>query len=367
MGIRYERDTRRATNGPLIFFSDPSAQSDLALEIRGAIKSRLSFYAYRRPGDMMVSFGSSEGYIKGIGTPGFVIAPFLPDYQPLTIPYTYTKTLNQENFRFSFPEKSTSKEEYFNEIEEIQKSLKGDANSKIVGAKVIVKTEDVDAAATFGNLSNIYPDAFIFCFATPETGVWIGASPELLLEAHKNEICSMALAGTRLSGTTENWDEKNKEEQAIVATFIENEFQKHGFSPSLSFPFTKRAGKIEHICTLIKSKCPTGFNSDKLESLLKNLSPTPALCGYPRNEALKVISETEKFQRAFYGGYCGPYHSPEDFTFNVILRCAWIDHNKYALYSGGGITSKSIPEKEWEETEQKADTLSSSLILSTNI
>lgn len=43
MGIRYNRDTHRATNGPMIFFSDPSAEIDLADEIRGAISSQLSF------------------------------------------------------------------------------------------------------------------------------------------------------------------------------------------------------------------------------------------------------------------------------------------------------------------------------------
>lgn len=62
MGIRYTRNQSRATNGPMIFFSDPSAEIDLMDEIRGAVSSTLSFYAYRRPGDLMVSFGSSEGW-----------------------------------------------------------------------------------------------------------------------------------------------------------------------------------------------------------------------------------------------------------------------------------------------------------------
>ena len=70
MGIRFDKDTRRATNGPMIFFSDPSAEISLGEEIRGAIESRLSFYAYRRPGDMMITYGSSEGVVEGIGVPG---------------------------------------------------------------------------------------------------------------------------------------------------------------------------------------------------------------------------------------------------------------------------------------------------------
>lgn len=78
MSIRFDKDARRATNGPMIFFSDPSAMVSLSEEIRGAIESQLAFYAYRMPGDLMISFGSSEHVVEGIGERGFVIAPFCP-------------------------------------------------------------------------------------------------------------------------------------------------------------------------------------------------------------------------------------------------------------------------------------------------
>ena len=78
MGIRFDRDTRRATNGPLIFFNDPVSELSFAEEVRGAINSGLSFYSYRLPGAAMISFGSSEGFVEGIGVPGFVIGRFDP-------------------------------------------------------------------------------------------------------------------------------------------------------------------------------------------------------------------------------------------------------------------------------------------------
>ncbi|MDE6335392.1 MAG: hypothetical protein K2L34_02370, partial [Muribaculaceae bacterium] len=90
MGISFELGTRKATNGPMIFFSDPVSEVNLRDEIRGAIESRLCFYAYRMPGDMMVSFGSSEGVIEGFGKSGFVIAPFLPQAKIWAIPYAPT-------------------------------------------------------------------------------------------------------------------------------------------------------------------------------------------------------------------------------------------------------------------------------------
>ena len=86
MGIRFERNNRKATNGPLIFFSIVKDEAFVE-EIRGAYISGLSFYAYRYPGDSMMSYGSSEGYVVGIETPGFVIGMFDPSKPFLTIPY----------------------------------------------------------------------------------------------------------------------------------------------------------------------------------------------------------------------------------------------------------------------------------------
>ena len=83
------------------------------------------------------------------------------------------------------------------------------------------------------------------------------------------------------------------------------------------------------------------------------MSPTPALCGSPKEKALKIIKENEDFDRGCYGGYCGPFHSTGDFTFNVVLRCASVTDRRYCLYAGGGITSESIVSAEWFEIESK--------------
>lgn len=368
MGIRYSRDTHRATNGPMIFFSDPSAEINLTQEINGAISSCLSFYSYRRPGDMMVSFGSSEGVVLGYGTPGFVIAPFSPEHQVVTIPYSPVKEMIRSAAGTStFPSHSTTPEEHASEIQEIQRALQEIGGGKIVAARAICKEGTLDVGATFCDMCRRYPSAFVFAFSTPLTGCWIGASPELLLEGNAKGLHTMALAGTRSLDYQGTWDAKNIEEQQFVTQYIAGCFKGHGMDTSVGKTFTKPAGSIEHICTPIDAVTNYPLDASSLASLLSDLSPTPALSGYPRDLALRVISDCEHFDRSYYGGFCGPYRNPADFSFYVTLRCALAEEERYALFAGGGITLKSDAGKEWEETEMKASTICRSVCLDPKI
>lgn len=353
MGIRFDRDTKRATNGPVIFFSDAMSESAFSEEVKGAILSGLSFYSYRMPGDLMISFGSSEGYLNGIGVPGFVIGRFLPNLPYLTIPYKGIGKNSENDQGYRMPEESTSFEKYSNEVAGILSFLdKQDKSGKVVAARVMVKDEDIDPSHLFFRLLRTFPNAFVFCFSTPATGCWIGASPELLLKGKNGILETMALAGTREIGEDEPWDEKNIEEQVIVKDYIENIFRNNGLSPIEGETFSKEAGIIEHICTPVSAEILSGKKID-IEKFLHELSPTPALCGFPKEEALRIIEKYENFDRGCYGGFCGPYHSAKDFHFNVVLRCASFTEREICLYAGGGITSKSNVYNEWRETQLK--------------
>ena len=327
------------------------------IEIGRVFLSGSSFFAYRYPGDTEFHYGISEGYLEGIGTPGFVIGMFSP-YKPIiTIPYHHDlKTQNPVSKLYRMPEKSTTYEEYSREVEGIIAAINAWEGKKVVAARVIVEDSAVNVPERFYELCQRFPDAFVFCFATPATGCWIGASPELLLEGKNGIIGSMALAGTRAAGTAEPWDEKNKEEQKIVVDYISDIFHRNGLISKIGDNFTKKAGLVEHICTEIMGIRDGGLGIGDwgwLERLLRDLSPTPALCGYPKDFALNEIRRYEHFDRGCYGGFCGPFQSVDDFRFNVVIRCAAIAGGRQVTYVGGGITGKSEVAEEWKETEIK--------------
>lgn len=350
MGIRYDKDNRKATNGPLIFFS---IYQDRAFEeeIRSAFVNGLSFYAYRFPGDTMMTYGSSESFIEGVGQPGFVIGMFNPQLPILTIPYKGIKEATQNTQIYKYPGHSTSYETYRNEVEKIINDLKAYPSGKVVAARVVKREKTLDIAEEFFRLSHKFPEAFVYCFSTPATGCWIGASPELLLEGKDGKLLTMALAGTRESTVHgDQWDKKNIDEQRIVTNYILDVFKDYNLDPVCLETFTLKTGNIEHICTPIHSKVKQNF---PIEKFLRSFSPTPALCGSPKEFAMKEIFMLENFDRGCYGGYCGPFRSIEDFRFNVVLRCAAVTGRDYCAYVGGGITTASDVAKEWEETSLK--------------
>lgn len=354
MGIRFDRDARRATNGPLIFFTLVKDEA-FEEEIQSAFLSNLSFYAYRFPNDTFLSYGSSEGFLESIGIPGFVVGMFSPSLPYLTIPYKGIKKTEVYGLRYEMPSKSTTFSEYSDEIDRLVRKLKQRDGEKVVISRVLVREEKIDIADLFYEFCHRFPDAYVFCFSTPATGCWIGASPELLLEGDPSGFHSMALAGTRPVASESEWDLKNIEEQRIVTDYICDIFQRNGLEPKLGETFSKSAGNIEHICTPVSAEYrrDSKITDDRFQKLLRDLSPTPALCGSPKDFALEQIDLLEKFDRGCYGGFCGPFHNWNDFNFNVILRCAAVNERRLCIYAGGGITAKSEISVEWEETESK--------------
>ncbi|MCM1075875.1 MAG: chorismate-binding protein [Bacteroides sp.] len=199
------------------------------------------------------------------------------------------------------------------------------------------------------------------CF-TPETGVWLGSTPELLLESDRktSEIRTMALAGTRRSDDDSPWDEKNIYEQSFVTEFIETVLSDYDVDVNIGEVHEKKFVNIKHLCTEIKAK-----GSVDIPQLMAALSPTPAVAGYPRELAIDEISVYETQRRYCYGGYVG-VRIGGDYHAYVNLRCCFMapaifEHEYFGwlcnLYAGGGIVADSKEQDEWDETEAKTDAL----------
>lgn len=248
-----------------------------------------------------------------------------------------------------------SQEEYYAYLEAIKRHIDGDESKKVVASRRLTVDCAVDPAALFGKLCHAYPNAFVFLVSLPQYGTWIGASPELLIRSRDGLLESMALAGTRAAGEDGvSWDRKNILEQRIVTDYIAKAFRSEGLNPEIGETRTVSAGPVEHLMTPVTAPRGEAFSASGLLSLLKALSPTPALSGYPKAEALSLIRRFEG-DRSLYGGFAGPLL--EEFSFYVVLRCAYLRPSTVTLFAGGGITAFSSLPAEWQETTHKFSTL----------
>lgn len=244
---------------------------------------------------------------------------------------------------------------------------------------VLARRADVETAAgrppeqLFLRACRQYPRMFVALVSTPQSGTWLMATPEILLDGEGNRWRTIALAGTmRLEGAAlgfDNppsqdtghcapgifWSTKNIQEQRYVATYIAETLSRFADGCREEGPRTVRAGNIVHLRSDFTFGLP---DSRRIGDLIAELHPTPAVCGLPKAETWRHIVEHEHTPRGYYSGFTGPLMHNGATHLYVSLRCMQItDSRHYRLYAGGGLLKDSDEELEWQETEAKMETM----------
>lgn len=226
--------------------------------------------------------------------------------------------------------------------------------------KEIETCNEEDGKRMFLNACRTFPRLMVMLFHTPQSGTWLIASPEILIEREGETWHTVALAGTMAyrEGYAE-WSSKNKEEQHIVEEYISEKIAPFADNIVTDGPITMRAGNLVHLRTDFRFQIQHTETAERsLGAILENLHPTPAICGIPKREAQEFIQNTEPHCREYYSGFAGPLNLFGATHLFVSLRCCRILGDRIRLYAGGGIMPDSCCEAEWMETEQKMKTIS---------
>ncbi|MCD4696689.1 MAG: chorismate-binding protein [Bacteroidales bacterium] len=356
-------------------------QFNLVKLINLCLKKNIPFVSYSLPNDENIytwiqrsgQFNFVEKIHEVIDKTGFVYAPF---HRRTNFPIVFFEPeliFENENFEeplidaiseraplypeYAYePPVEISKKKYLEQAETFIQSFDKDF-SKAVLSRVHIekKSADFNTGEFFMNLQKSYPKTFCHIINIPGAGTWAGASPETLLRVDENKAQTISLAGTQPIENI-NWSKKEIEEQKIVTDYIEDILDTFGIESFNKEKITnQQAGNLVHLAT--KFSFNKSYIKNNLAGFLAELHPTPAVCGLPKNMALDLILKTEKHNREYYAGYCGPINNQNKTDLFVNLRCTKILKNKLALFVGGGITVKSDSQKEWEESLLKTNTL----------
>lgn len=260
---------------------------------------------------------------------------------------------------------NSSEKEYCQLVEKGIKAINENTLKKVVLSRKKTIAKSVEPASLFQKIDNKYPTAFVNIHYTPIYGLWMGASPEILVEVSNKILKSVALAGTQIANeeiTLKNavWNQKEIEEQALVSRYIINCFKKIRLREfEEDGPKTVQAGNLLHLKTDFWVNLEAINYPELADTLTQLFHPTSAVGGMPREEAIKFILENENYNRNLYAGYIGPQNIETcgDCNFYVNIRCLQWANNQLSLFAGAGITSDSVPEKEFEETQNKMNTL----------
>lgn len=291
---------------------------------------------------------------------GFVIAPFCisPDTPLLLIPAQGAHVEEKQCVTPALADDSKPidicpmTEDYARDFACFHKALEAGQFEKLVLARISKQPVDnPDAVDMFHHLCYTYPRAMVMLFDTPQSGTWLMASPEILLDKHKSHLHTMALAGTMPHNEgLPQWSEKNKHEQNIVERYIEDTIKPFSSSIVKDGPHTVTAGRLMHLRTDFRFRIKEDVS---IGTLISHLHPTPAVCGMPKDKARDFIIANESIDRRYYSGFAGPLNLNGETHLYVSLRCMNINNNHLDVYAGGGIITESVAQDEWRETEIK--------------
>lgn len=345
------------------------------------IRQGRSFAIYRIPGEkeprfVMQASGSARllYHIEELNEQqGFVIAPFQisrecpivlirRDYDEL--PETCQKDYIRMDLEFHPNETGNTserkiKDNYIHCFDSFIKPLQEKTLDKLVLSRSLTLDREAgfSPAKAFYKACEQYIRSYVYLCHTPETGTWLGGTPEIILSGEKGEWHTVALAGTQPLQNGElpaYWDEKNKREQQLVSNYIQERLTSLGIDSTMEGPYSARAGALCHLKSDFRFKLDS---NRKLGSLLGLLHPTPAVCGLPKDDAYRFILENEGYDRRYYSGFIGWLNPDGRTDLYVNLRCMNIDQETLTLYAGGGLLSSSVLGDEWQETEDKLHTM----------
>jgi isochorismate synthase len=205
-------------------------------------------------------------------------------------------------------------------------------------------------------------------FATGMHGqVFLGATPEYLLQVAGDRVRTLSLAGSARRGATPAEDAalerelrgaKNAHEHAVVTARLVSVLREHCADLRVEpGPTVLKLQHIQHLCTRLDAR----LAGRGLLELVATLHPTPALGGHPKDPALRWLAEHEPLDRGWFAAPVGWLDLSGHGEFAVAIRSALVSGRTASVYAGCGIVADSDPAAEYRESQVKMRTMLTAL------
>ncbi len=295
------------------------------------------------------------------------------DLQKMAVDQLLPDSLSERSLRVAENE-STNAEAWKQAVKETVGDIKNKKYEKVVLARKIAlhadQHLDTISALTKLKASNSINVSFYLDYAGE---VFVGSTPERLVETRNNQVAIDCLAGTAPRGQTDDEDDaignrllansKDLNEHQLVRTGILESVKGVAKVSAPKTPMLRKLTYVQHLYTPIRGELAAGKT---LFDLVEKLHPTPAVSGLPNELAKQVILEREGMDRGFYAGPIGWMDRDGNGTFVVALRSGLLCGNQAVLFAGAGIVSDSDSEAEWQETEWKLTTMRTAIGIESN-
>jgi len=245
--------------------------------------------------------------------------------------------------------------------------MAGDLMQVQVGQRL--KKSYVDAPLSlYRALRSLNPSPYMYFYNFGDMQI-VGASPEILVRNEqtsdgKRKVTIRPLAGTRPRGETPEKDAqlatelladpKEIAEHVMLIDLARNDIGRIAETGSVQVTDKLVIEKYSHVQHIVSNV--EGMLKPDLSNLdvLKATFPAGTLSGAPKVRAMEIIDELEPTKRGIYGGACGYLSFGGEMDLAIAIRTGVIKDGMLYVQAAAGVVADSVPEMEWQETENKA-------------
>jgi anthranilate synthase component 1 len=268
------------------------------------------------------------------------------------------------------------KADFLEAVEKIkQHILAGDAYQVVLSQKFRRQTP-ADPVNIYRALRTTNPSPYMFFVRLGAEGTLIGASPEMLVRCSGRKLEYRPIAGTRKRGKTEteDWmlaedlrsDMKEISEHVMLVDLGRNDLGRVSEFGSVEVAELMKIEKyshVQHLVTGLKSRLRE--NLDRFDALA-SCFPAGTVSGAPKVSAMQIIDRLEPSRRGVYAGAIGYIDYAENLDTCISIRTIRLENGTASIQAGAGIVADSVPEKEYEETINKARALVKAIEMAEN-
>jgi len=210
----------------------------------------------------------------------------------------------------------------------------------------------------------INPSPYMFCLKFAHDFALVGSSPEMHVRLVGNTIEIRPIAGTHTRGLTPAEDDTNaaelladpkeRAEHIMLVDLARNDVGRvaeFGTVRLTEFMEIERYSHVMHIVSNVIGHSREGCTAF---DIVRATFPAGTVSGAPKIRAMQIISELEKTRRGCYAGAIGYFGFDGNIDSCIALRCAVLKNGKAYFQAGAGIVADSDPQREYEETVNKA-------------
>ncbi|MDQ6717319.1 MAG: anthranilate synthase component I family protein, partial [Gemmatimonadota bacterium] len=257
------------------------------------------------------------------------------------------------------------------DVERIKEYIRaGDCFQALLARRIDVK-HDFDSTALYRTLRAINPSPYMFHLILDGMEL-VGSSPEILVRLSESRVVVRPIAGTRPRGKNaeEDWqlsgellaDQKERAEHVMLVDLGRNDvgrIAEYGSVEVTELMKVEKYSHVLHIVSQVEGRVRKGVSA---LDVFRATFPAGTMTGAPKVRAMQIIDELEPTRRGPYAGAVGYIAGgAKRMDLAITIRTCVIHGGVASVQAGAGIVADSIPEREWEETENKAKAILSAI------